>query len=695
VLDHGAPTNWTRTTCPYCGVGCEMLVGTSDGQIVDVVPAKDAPVNRGHLCAKGRYGYGFTASSDRITTPMLRDPGGEWVPVSWDEAIAAAAGGMRRVLDRSGPSGVGVLGSARATNEENYLTQKFARAVLGTNNVDCCARVCHAPSAAGLKAVFGTGAGTNSYDDIEAASTILVCGSNATEAHPIVGARIKQAALRGANLVVIDPRRIELAHYADVHLQPRPGTNVATLNSLAAAIIDQGLVDEGFAAERVDGLDHFREFVTAYAPERVSQITGLDPEDVRQAARLYGGQRPSMIFNGLGVTEHVQGTDGVICLANLALLTGNVGRPGSGVNPLRGQNNVQGSAHMGCEPHHLTGMVKLSDGRDRAAAVWGVAVPEAPGLDAMQMLDAAEAGRLGALWVIGWDILLTQPQTPSVERALAALDVVVVQDLFLTETARRFGTVFLPAAASFEKDGTFMNAERRIQRVRAALPAPARVKTDADIICLAAAALGSGERFSYRSPDDVWEEIRRMWPAGAGITYQRLAHAGGLQWPCPDESHPGTTLLHRDAFPGVGTRATLRCIDFRPSAEQPTDQHPLVLVTGRELFSFNAGTMTGRSATAALTDGPVLEISREDATRLGVGDGVRVCVRSRYGEAVLPCRTSERMQPGTVFTTFSDPSVRVNKLTGPGRDPKTHTPEYKVTAVSVERVDRQQLPTKA
>ncbi|NOQ00108.1 MULTISPECIES: formate dehydrogenase subunit alpha [Mycolicibacterium] len=688
VVEQGPATDWTRTTCPYCGVGCEMLVGTRSGRITQVLPARDAPVNRGHLCVKGRYGFGFVSSGDRITTPMLRTPTGDWVAVGWDEAIDAAVNGLRRTLNRDGPRAVGVLGSARATNEENYLTQKFARVALGTNNVDCCARVCHAPSAAGLKAVFGTGASTNSFADIEVAATIVVCGSNTTEAHPIVGARIKQAALRGANLVVIDPRRIELARYAHVHLRPRPGTNVAALNALAAAIVDEGLVDEAFAAARVDGLAEYRQFVADYAPERVSTITGIDPVDVRRAARLYAGQRPSMMFHGLGVTEHLQGTDAVMCLANLALLTGNIGIPGTGVNPLRGQNNVQGAAHMGCEPHHLPGMIPLADGRDRAAAVWGAPVPDVPGLDAMQMLDAAAAGKLGALWVIGWDIVLTQPQSLAVQRALSALDTLVVQDVFLTETARRFGTVFLPAAASFEKDGTFMNSERRVQRVRTAVAAPSGVKTDTEIICRAATCLGAGDRFSFAGPGEVWNEIRRVWPAGAGMTFERLDHPGGLQWPCPDENHPGTTLLHRDTFAGRDARAALRRIDYRPTGEQPDQRYPLVLVTGRELYSFNAATMTGRSATAALTRATALEISPEDAAMHGLTDDVHVLVCSRYGQAVLGCKVSERVPPGVVFSTFSDPAVPVNALTGPGRDPTTNTPEYKVTAVSVQRVDQ-------
>lgn len=680
-------TDWTSTTCPYCGVGCQLLVGVRDDRIVEVKPALDAAVNRGHLCVKGRYGHGFVDSPERVRTPMVRDDTGKWQPVGWDAAIRTAINGFRRVIDRHGPPAVGVLGSARATNEENYLTGKFARIVLGTNNVDCCARVCHAPSAAGLKMAFGTGAATNSFDDIESARTILVCGSNTTEAHPVIGARIKQARMRGANLIVIDPRRIELAEYADVHLQPRPGSNVAVLNSLAAAIVDEGLVDEAFAALRIDGLDEFREFITDFAPERMQATTGLLPKDVRKAARMYAGARPSMIFHGLGVTEHVQGTDAVLGLANLALLTGNLGRPGTGVNPLRGQNNVQGSAHMGCQPDALPGMIPLTAGRDRAEAVWGAPLPDIPGLDAMEMLDAAAAGQLHALWVIGWDILLTQPHTAEVEQALNSLDVLVVQDLFLTETARRFATVFLPAASSFEKDGTFMNSERRVQRVRAAVPAPDGVRTDADILCHAATAGGFGDHFSYHHASEMWDEIRRMWPAGAGITYPRLDNPDGLQWPCPQPDHPGTVRLHTDTFPGIGSRTSLRCIRFHASAEHPTEAYPLVFITGRELYSFNAGTMTGKSTTAELTDGCVLDISPADAADLAVTDGARVRIRSRYGQLVMPCRIIGTVAPGVVFSTFSDPAVLVNTVTGPGRDPHTHTPEYKLTAVRVEPAD--------
>ncbi len=678
-----SPTRWTRTTCPYCGVGCEMLVGTHRGEIVTVVPAVDAPVNRGHLCVKGRYAHGFVTAPDRQTQPMIREDGA-WRTVSWDEAIVAAAHGLRRARDEHGPGAIGVLGSARATNEDNYLIQKLARGVLGTNNVDCCARVCHAPSAVGLNTMLGTGAATSSFVDIEAARTILVCGSNTTENHPIVGARIKQAVLRGAHLIVIDPRYIELATYADVHLRPRPGTTVLLLNALAAVMIEEGLIDDEFVAARVDGLDEFHDSVRGCTPEHAATVCGVAAGDIRAAARLYATATPALSFHGLGVTEHEQGTEGVMCLVNLALVTGNLGRAGAGVNPLRGQNNVQGAAQMGCEPAHLPGYAPLAEARERVAGVWGAEIPDAVGLDVMEMLDAADAGRLHALYVMGWDLLLTQPNTNVTSRALAKLDTLIVQDLFLNETAREHATIFLPAASAFEKDGTFMNSERRIQRVRPVVAPPGGAKPDWEIACLLAVALDRSDLFDYRVPADIWDEIRQVWSPGAGMSYERLDGPGGLQWPCPTDDHPGTTILHRETFGGaVGTRATLRPIGFRPTSEQPTSEFPLVLITGRSLYQFNASTMTGRSATQRLRSTDQLEVCAADAAELGITHGDVVQIRSRYGETAMPVEITERVPAGTVFATFQDPATALNQLTGPHRDSYTHTPEYKVTAVRV------------
>jgi formate dehydrogenase major subunit len=683
LLDRGTATNWTRTTCPYCGVGCEMNVGTRNNEIVQVKPALDAPVNKGHLCVKGRYAFAFTHALDRVTHPMIRRDGG-WQNVSWQEAITFTTEKLQRILETHGPDSIGVLGSARATNEDNYLAQKFARVVLGTNNVDCCARVCHAPTAAAMKAMLGTGAATNSFDDIEQARGFLLCGTNATENHPIVGARIKQAVLRGAKLIVIDPRKIEPANYADVHLALKAGTNVPLLNAIACAIIEEGLCDEIALDERVSGLTEFREFVQEFAPEKVAEVCGVSAASIRLASRLYATTKPTMCFHGLGVTEHRQGTEGVMCLVNLALLTGNFGKPGSGVNPLRGQNNVQGAAHMGCEPDNLTGMVPLEQERTLFENAWRAPLPVKKGLDLMQMMDAASEGKLKALWAIGYDIALTNPNANATMRSLREIDFVIVQDMFLSEIARECGSVFFAAASSFERDGTFMNSERRVQRVRKAIGPPGETKADWEIVCELARAMGKSNDFNFDSPEAIWEEIRSVWKAGRGITYRRL-ESGGLQWPCPSEEHPGTTILHRDSFPH-GPRASLQQIEFTPSEETTSAEFPLLLITGRTLYQFNAGTMTMRTANAELRPVDTLDISAEDAGRLSLGEGERVRVRSHYGEAFAPIRISPAVKPGEVFGTFHTHDVFLNRLTGAGRDNIVHTPEYKATAVRIEKV---------
>jgi formate dehydrogenase major subunit len=465
---------------------------------------------------------------------------------------------------------------------------------------------------------------------------------------------------------------------------------VAVLNALAATIVEEDLYDHAFLRERVDAVDAYMRFVRDYPPEAVADQCGVPADDIRRAARLYATAGPALSFHGLGVTEHHQGTEGVMCLVNLALLTGNLGRPGAGVNPLRGQNNVQGAAHMGCEPAHLPGYAPLAQARDDVGALWGVDVPEAPGLDAMEMIDAAGRGELRALYVIGWDILMTQPHADATRRALARLDGLVVQDLFLNETARELATVFLPAAASFEKDGTFMSSERRIQRVRRVVDPPPGARSDANIIAALATALGRGVLFDYVHAADVWDEIRAVWGAGGGISYRRLDAPGGLQWPCPNEDHPGTAILHTDTFGVLGARAALRAVEYRPPPEELGDDAPFVLVTGRALSQFNAGTMTGRSATRHLRATDRLEVSPPDAARLGIASGNPVRLQSRYGEAILPAEITDRVPPGTVFATFHDPATAVNRLTGDHRDPLTHTPAYKRTAVRLERASTEE-----
>jgi formate dehydrogenase major subunit len=682
VLARERPTTWTRTTCPYCGTGCEMSVGTNENQIVSIKPLLNAPVSRGHLCVKGRYAFDFVHAPDRITEPMIRKDG-DWHRVTWEEAITFTANRLKRILEEHGPESIGILGSARGTNEENYLAQKFARVVVGTNNVDCCARVCHTPTAAAMKLMIGTGAATNSYNDIEKAQTILVCGANATENHPIVGARIKQAALGGANLIVIDPRKIELSQYARIHLQPQPGTNIPLLNALAYTIVEERLFDHQFASERVAELDEFNDFIKQFPPEEVGAICGIKADLIRQAARLYAASKPSMCFHGLGVTEHTQGTEGVMCLVNLALLTGNIGKSGTGINPLRGQNNVQGAAHMGCDPGILTGSVSLNDARPLFESVWQAPVPLGRGLNMLEMMDAAAAGKLKALWAIGYDIALTNANTTATERALRSLDLVIVQDLFLNETARQFGSVFLPAASSFERDGTFMNAERRVQRIRQALEPVGQSKPDWEIICALARSMGKSQFFNYSAAEEIWNEIRSVWPAGSGITYPRL-NDGGLQWPCPAEDHAGTEVMHVESFP-IGKKAALRRIPYRATEEVTSEEFPFRLITGRTLYQFNAGTMTMRTANAELRPADLLDISTEDANRLQLQKGERVRVHSRYGAAVLPIRITSSVKPGDLFATFHTAEAFLNRVTSPYRDRYVKTPEYKITAVQIDK----------
>jgi formate dehydrogenase major subunit len=681
IIERGQPTGWTRTTCPYCGVGCEMEVGTRENRIVSIRPLRGAPVNAGHLCVKGRYAFDFVSAADRITEPLVRTSDG-WQPISWDAAIDFTAELLGRLLHKYGPDSIGILGSARGTNEENYLAQKFARVVLGTNNVDCCARVCHTPTAAAMKLMLGTGAATNSFSDIEKAQTVMVVGANATENHPIVGARIKQAVLKGAKLIVIDPRQIELAEYATIHLQPKPGTNVPLLNAMAHTIVREQLFDRQFVEARVAEWDQFYDFIEQFSPEKAAELCGVNGDLIREAARLYATAKPSMCFHGLGVTEHTQGTEGVMCLVNLALLTGNIGKRGSGVNPLRGQNNVQGAAHMGCDPGILTGNISLKDGRALFESVWRQPVPLRQGRDLLEMMDAAEQGKLKALWTIGYDIGLTNANTTATERALRSLDFLIVQDLFLNETARKFGSVFLPATSSCEKDGTFMNAERRIQRVRKAIPPAGESKHDWEIICAVASAMGKGEFFSYNSVEDVWNEVRSVWPDGRGISYGRLDH-GGLQWPCPSEDHDGTEVIHGDSFP-IGPKAALRRVPYRPTEETVSEEFPFLLMTGRTLHQFNAGTMTMRTPNKQLRATDLLDISAGDADRLQLQNGQQVRICSRYGKSILPIRITSTVRPGQLFATFHTAEVFLNHVTSPHRDRYVKSPEYKVTAVTIE-----------
>jgi formate dehydrogenase major subunit len=658
-----------RTTCGYCGVGCQLDVAVGSGRVRRIDGA-EAAVNRGHLCVKGRYAHGWTRHADRLTHPLVRRDG-RLVEASWDEAIALVAARLGTLR-----GAVAGLSSSRCTNEENYLFQKWLRAAFGTNHVDCCARVCHAPSAAGMRASFGVGAATNGFADIDEADLLLVVGANPTDAHPVVGARIRAAALRGARLVVIDPRRTELAEIADVHLRPKPGANVPVLNALACALVEAGRIDRAFIAARVDDFTAWRPFILGQRPETMGPLAGVPAAGIRRAAALLADARRPMMMHGLGVTEHQQGSESVMLLCNLALLLGAVGRPGTGVNPLRGQNNVQGAADMGCVPDMLPGYQPVTDAeaRARCAAVWGRPVPERPGWTLPEMWDHALAGRLRGMFILGEDVVQTDPHAGHTREALSRLEFLAVQELFLSETAQ-LAHVVLPAAGPLEKDGTFTNGERRIQRVRRAVHPPGEARPDWRILCNLMTA--GGLRQQFRDPGAVMDEIARVAPIYGGVSYARL-EGDGLRWPVPDAAHPGTPILHVDGFP-IG-RARLHRVEYRPS---PESRSPLTLTTGRVLEHYNAGTMTRRTPNRDLAPEDRLEIHPDDAAARGVVDGDPVVIANARGEARARAFVTDRVPPGTAFLSFHFPESGVNALTSDLRDTVTGCPEYKVTAAEV------------
>jgi formate dehydrogenase alpha subunit len=672
----------TTTTCGYCGVGCTLDVHVRGRDVASITPTLEAPVNRGHACVKGRFAHGFARSGDRLTRPLIRRDG-ELEETSWEEALAHVGGELRRIVDEHGPDAVAAISSARATNEENYLLQKLMRVGIGNNNVDNCSRLCHAPSAAGLVASFGLSGGSNCFDDFDRVDCFLLAGSNPTEAHPVVGARLKQRVIRGAKLIVVDPRRVELAGYADVHLRGRPGSNVAVFNGLAHVLLADGFAAEAFLAERADGLDELRELLGEYTPDAVEEISGVPAEDLVRAARIYGEASCASIVYGLGITEHAHGTDGVRTLANLAVLTGNVGTAtGGGVNPLRGQNNVQGASDVGALPDLLPGYQRVSD--DEAARrfeqAWGGEIRRQPGLRIPAMFDAALEGGLKALYVFGEDIAQTDPDTGKVEAAMAACELVVSQEIFLSRTAER-ADVVLPGASFLEKDGTFVNFDRRFQRVRPAIAPPGEARTDFDVINAVAAALGAD--LGCPTPAAAMEELASLAPIYAGISHERLDREGPLHWPCRSSDDPGESILYLDGFATRSGRAQLAAKPYLPPGEQPDADYPFVLVTGRRLVHYNAGTMTRRTGNLALLPEERIEIHPSDAERLGLGDGEPVEVASRRGAIRLSAGVSERVAPGELFMSFHFPDALANALTSDSVDDVTSCPEYKVSAVSV------------
>lgn len=689
VIRFGHPEKVVNSVCNYCGVGCEIAVGVKDNRIVNIKPRKGGAVNKGHLCVKGRYAWEYIYAKDRITEPMIREKG-TWKVVSWEEVLNYCAEKLGKIKQQYGPDSIGILASARATNEDNYVIQKFARTVIGTNNVDNCARVCHQPTAKAMNMTLGTGAATNSFNDIELAKTIMVVGSNTTAAHAVIGARIKQQVIKGANLIVIDPRKIELANYATVHLQLKPGTNIPLLNGLAHVIITEGLFEKTFVENRIEGWEEFKEFISQWTPQRVSEICGVPSGLIIKAARIYAQQSPSICFHGLGVTEHLQGTEGVIGLVNLALLTGNIGKRGAGINPLRGQNNVQGVAMMGCDPAVYTGLALIKNYKEKFEDLWKNILPSTHGMNVLQMMDAAAKGELKAMWLVGYDLFFSLPNTNESRSAFSKIDLLIVQDLFLNESASEFADVFLPVATSFEKEGTFMNGERRVQKIRKAVDAPKEVKADWEVVCQLAAVMGKQEQFSYSSPAEIWDEVRMVWKAVYGITNERL-QSRGIQWPCPGTDHPGTEVLHSESFP-IGERARLSMLDFKPTPEIASSEFPLLLVTGRELYHFNAGTMTYRTPNQKIRPSDNLHVHPTDANRLQLKEGEQVKIRSKYGQAFIPVHIESSVREGEVFATFNSVKVSINHVTSNVKDNYVQTPEYKVTAVCIEKLTEQELP---
>jgi len=693
VVEKGQGEHSIITTCAYCGVGCSFKAEMQGSEIVRMVPYKDGKANHGHSCVKGRFAWGYTTHKDRILKPMIRtkitDP---WREVSWEEAITYAATEFKRIQAKYGKDSVGGITSSRCTNEETFLVQKMVRAAFGNNNVDTCARVCHSPTGYGLKITLGTSAGTQDFDSVEAADVILVIGANPTDAHPVFASQMKRRLRQGARLIIVDPRRIDLVRsphvLADYHLPLRPGTNVAMINALAHVVVTEGLVNEAYVKERCDlaAFEQWRKFVAEErnAPEAVEQITGVSAADVRGAARLYATGGNAAIYYGLGVTEHSQGSTMVMGMANLAMATGNIGRRGVGINPLRGQNNVQGSCDMGSYPDQFSGYRHVSDDgvREMFEEAWRVTLQGEPGLRIPNMLDAAVDGTFKGLYIQGEDIVQSDPNSQHVTAGVAAMECVVVQDLFLNETAS-FAHVFLPGSSFLEKDGTFTNAERRISRVRKAIP-PMSGLADWEITMKLSQALGYPMKYGH--PSEIMDEIARLTPTFAGVSYEKLEELGSVQWPCNQKAPEGTPIMHVSQF--VRGKGRFMITEFVPTDEWSTDRFPLILTTGRILSQYNVGSQTRRTANNVWHDEDVLEIHPFDAENRGIQDGGLVSLASREGEITLRARISERMQPGVVYTTFHHAVTGTNVVTTDFSDWATECPEYKVTAVQVRPAKR-------
>ena len=696
VIELGVPSRKVKTTCAYCGVGCSFVAELRGDEVVRMVPDKQGGANAGHSCVKGRFAWGYAQHQDRITTPMVRDSiDAAWREVSWEEAIGFAADRFNAIKASHGVDAIGGITSSRCTNEEVYVVQKMVRAAFGTNNVDTCARVCHSPTGYGLKQTFGTSAGTQDFASVQHADVMMVIGANPTDAHPVFASRMKRRLREGADLIVIDPRSIDLVRSphvsAEHHLQLLPGTNVAVLNAVSHVIASEGLIDEAFVAERCDraSFKAWEDFICLpeNSPEALEAVTGVPATSVRAAARAFATAGNGAIYYGLGVTEHSQGSTMVMAMANLAMATGNIGRLGVGVNPLRGQNNVQGACDMGSFPHEFVGYRHVSDDtvREQFSQIWGVTLREEPGMRIPNMLDSAVSGRFKGLYIQGEDIAQSDPNTQHVAAALTAMDCVIVQDLFLNETAQ-FAHVFLPGTSFLEKDGTFTNAERRINRVRPVMTSRTG-RSEWEATCALSEAMGYP--MPYESAAEIMDEIAELTPTFAGVSFDLLDELGSVQWPCNDEAPSGTPIMHKDRF--VRGEGQFMTTPYVPTDERSTRKFPLLLTTGRILSQYNVGAQTRRTDNVVWHSEDLLDIHEADAEARGVKDGDWVEIASRAGETQMRVRISDDIPAGVVYTTFHHPVSGTNVITTDNSDWATNCPEYKVTAVQIRPVSEPAL----
>ncbi len=672
------PDKEVATTCTYCGVGCGLYLGVKDGKVMSVRGKREGTVNNGFLCVKGRFGFDFIHHKDRLTSPLIKK-NGKFVEAGWGEALELIAS----KLSKYKPDEMAVVSSAKCTNEDNYIAQKFARAVLKTNNVDHCARLCHAPSVAGLVQSFGSGAMTNSFGEFRDAGCIFAIGTNTTEAHPIIALEIKRAVDNGGKLIVANPREIDLVRWSHLWLQHNPGSDVALMMGMMRVIVDEKLLDKDFIDKRCENFDAFKASLKDFDLSSVEKITGVPKDKIAEAARIYATQRPSALLYAMGITQHSHGTDNVIATANLAMLTGNVGKPATGVNPLRGQNNVQGACDMGALPNVYPGYQAVTDAKvkDKFEKAWGGSLSPSAGMPVTEIVLAAARGEIKAIYLIGENPLLSEPDITHAEEALNKLDFLVAQDIFLTETVR-LADVVLPGVSFAEKEGTFTNTERRVQRVRKAVEPIGESGADWDIVCRVAKKMGS-KGFEFKDASQIMDEIAAVTPSYGGMSYKRL-EKGGLQWPCPTSEHPGMPILHTQQF----TRGKGRFIPlaYKPPMELPDKRYPLVLTTGRSLYHFHTGTMTRKvDGLNVLKKEGEVEMNPADAAKLGIADGDRVKVASRRGEVVAKAKLTEVSSPGVVFMTFHFAESPANRLTNPALDPVAKIPEYKVCAVRVEK----------